>query len=66
MGVGKITLLDASQEMLDVAEENLTEAIEGKKIDAVVKTTLPELPFTDGAFDSVMFNQVLNLKLKTN
>lgn len=60
MGVGKITLLDASREMLDVAEENLNEAIKIRKIDDVVHTILPNLPFNNDTFDSVMFNQSLH------
>ena len=62
-----MTLLDASAEMLAVAKEKLDYAIKDKRIDAVVKTTLPNLPFADRTFDAVMFNQVAsigNLRIK--
>ena len=60
LGIGKMTLLDASSEMLALAKENIDYAIKDKKIDAVVRTTLPNLPFADRTFDAVMFNQVGN------
>ena len=60
MGVGKITLLDASREMLDIAEEKLADAIKTKEIDTVVHSKLPELPFEEETFDAVMYNQTLH------
>lgn len=59
-GLGKITLLDASREMLTVAKEKLSDAIEDKRIDAIVDTTLPNLPFADRTFDAVLFYQSLH------
>lgn len=59
-GIGKITLLDASKEMLTVAKEKLSHDIDDKRIDAIVETTLPNLPFADRTFDSVLFYQSLH------
>lgn len=58
LGVGKLSLLDASAEMLNIAEENLKAYIEKKFIDLVINAKLPEFPFKDRMFDAVMFNQV--------
>ena len=46
--------------MLAVANEKLDQAFKDKKIDAIVKATLPNLPFADKTFDAVLFNQSLH------
>ena len=38
LGIGKITLLDASPEMIAVAKENLNDAIKDTRIDMIVET----------------------------
>ena len=58
MGVGKISLLDASTEMLNIAKDKLKDAIQHNIVDACVEAVLPDLPFEDGIFDAVMYNQV--------
>ena len=58
MGIGKLSLLDASPAMLFIAKVNLNDAIKQNIVDAVVEAKLPDLPFEDGIFDAVMFNQV--------
>ena len=68
MGIGKLSLLDASPAMLFIAKVNLNDAIKQNIVDAVVEAKLPDLPFVeaklsdlpfeDGIFDAVMFNQV--------
>lgn len=58
MGFGKITLLDASPEMLAIAREKLNSAIKNNTIDRVITHQFPPFPFEDGTFDAVMFNQV--------
>ena len=57
-GVGKMTLLDASKGMLDIAKENLRDAIQEYKVDAVVEAILPDLPFEDGVFDGMLLSHV--------
>ena len=63
MGVGKLTLLDASPEMLSIAKLQLQDAIKQNIVNAVIEAKLPELPFEDGIFDVVMFNLVSSLFL---
>ena len=58
LGVGQVTLLDASQEMLNVAKEKLAVEIKSNVVDDVINVVLPNLPFDDGLFDAVMFNSV--------
>ena len=58
MGVGKLCLLDASSEMLNIAKHKLEDNIKQNVVDAVIKAKLPDLPFVDGTFDVVMFNNV--------
>ncbi len=55
-GVGTLTLLDASEGMLDVARQKLarTDGIEYRL------GMLQDLPFDDSTFDAVMTNQVLH------
>ena len=57
MGLGGITLLDASPEMLTVAEENLGKYTKHKKAH-IIEAAFPPFPFKDDAFDAIMFNQV--------
>ena len=58
LGIGKVTLLDASPEMLALAEKKLHYAIEDKRVESIAEATLPYFPFGDRTFDVVMFNQV--------
>ena len=58
LGLGKITLLDASPNMLAVAREKLHHPVVDKRVDAIIETALPNFPFGDRSFDAVMFNQV--------
>ena len=58
LGVGKISLLDASVEMLKIAKEKLKDAIEKNVIGQIIEAKLPALPFEDGSFDAVMYNYV--------
>ena len=62
LGVGKLTLLDSSSEMLTVATQKLKELLSNKIVHQVIKADLPPLPFEDGAFDAVMFNFVSFIK----
>lgn len=59
-GVRKITLMDGSSHMLDVAKDKLKDAIDKKIIDQVVEAKMPPLPFADGSFDVVLFSLVLH------
>ena len=58
LGVGNVTLLDASKAMLDVAKETLKTEIEGGIVDDVIEAKMPLLPFEDGKF--VLFSMVLH------
>ena len=58
LGVGKISLLDSSPEMLKVAAEKLKTAIDTNIVDKITEAILPDLPFDDGNFDAVMYNYV--------
>ena len=57
MGIGEITLLDASPEMLTVAAENVGQYVKHKRAH-IVEAVIPPLPFQDNSFDAVMFIQV--------
>lgn len=59
LGLGKISLLDASPEMLQIAEKKLKDYITKKSVD-ITMAKLPDFPFDDSTFDGVMFNQVLH------
>ena len=58
LGVGKISLLDSSPEMLKVAAKKLKTAIDTNIVDKITEAILPDLPFDDGNFDAVMYNYV--------
>ena len=58
LGVGKLTLMDGSPHMLDVARDKLKDAIEQKVVDKVVEARMPPLPFDDASFDVVLFSLV--------
>ena len=57
MGIGEITLLDSSPEMLTVAGENIAQYAKHKTAHSV-EAVIPSFPFDDNSFDAVMFNQV--------
>jgi ubiquinone/menaquinone biosynthesis C-methylase UbiE len=57
--VGRLTLVDASAEMLELAEAKLTASPDSPIVD-VQEATLQSLPFDDDSFDAVMTNQVLH------
>ena len=57
MGIGNITLLDASQEMLQIAKEKLDKVV-NENTAQIVQATLPDFPFQENTFDAVMFNHV--------
>lgn len=59
-GVGKVTLLDGSPDMLNVAKEKLKDVINRNIIDEVVEANMPGLPFDDDSFDVILFSQVLH------
>ena len=61
IGIGKISLLDDSLEMLNFAKESLKDAIETNVVNAAIQARLPDFPFEDGKFDAVMFNQVRSI-----
>ena len=58
MGIGRISLLDASRDMLNVAETKLKDAITKNVVDVGIQAALPDLPFKEGTFDAVMYNLV--------
>ena len=57
--VGHVTALDMNEEMLAEARQKATRAQLDEKIEFVADQML-DLPFEDGSFDAVMFNQVLH------
>ncbi|KAK3086860.1 hypothetical protein FSP39_024484 [Pinctada imbricata] len=57
-GVGKISLVDASQGMLEKARGKLDENKD--RIGDIKEAVLPFLPFDDGTFDAAMINQVMH------
>ena len=58
LGIGKVTLLDKSLTMLEIAKERLKDEITSKAVVDIVKASLPDLPFPPVTFDAVMFNYV--------
>lgn len=61
MGIGEITLLDASPQMLSFAKEKLRsrEYTKHKRVHTIV-AAFPPFPFKDASFDAIMFNQSLH------
>ena len=63
MGVGHVTMFDASEGMLNKAREKI-EPYKDKV--TIQQGVLPDLPFPDGTFDVVMFNLVSLFSVKHN
>ena len=57
-GVGKVTLMDASHNMLSKARDKLKDAIDKKIVDQVIEAKLPKIPVEDGTFDMVLYSLV--------
>ena len=57
-GVGKLTLLDACEEMLNKARDKLKDAIKQNVVVDIVKAVMPSLPFEDNSFDVILFSTV--------
>jgi len=58
--IGKLTLFDASEGMLDQARGKLAGAIKEGVIERVSQSYLPKIPADEASFDVIMFNQVLH------
>ena len=58
-GVGKVTMIDGNQGMLDTAKTKLQHYVSDGKL-TVQQAILPEIPFPDNQFDAVMINQVFH------
>jgi ubiquinone/menaquinone biosynthesis C-methylase UbiE len=58
-GVGKMTLLDANQRMLDKAEEKVKDFVQDGRV-SILQHLLPSIPYEDECFDAVLFNYVLH------
>lgn len=59
-GIGKITLVDASQGMLSKAEKKLQSYINENRVSELKCSHLPIIPFEESSFDVVAFIQVLH------
>ncbi|XP_052788021.1 demethylmenaquinone methyltransferase-like isoform X1 [Mya arenaria] len=59
LGVGQVTMVDASPGMIMKAKEKLNDEFEKGRV-KFVENLLPSLPFPDDTFDVVMFNMVLH------
>ena len=57
-GIGKISLLDKSLTMLEMAKEKLKDEIRNNIVVDIVTASLPDFPFRPASFDVVMFNFV--------
>ena len=57
-GVGKLTLLDASEEMLNKARDKIKDAVKQNVVVDIVKAVMPTLPFEDNSFDVILFSAV--------
>lgn len=64
-GVGKVTLLDGSPDMLNVAKDKLKDEIDKKVVDKAVEVKMPALPFDNGSFD-IEFSSALSLLIELN
>ena len=57
-GVGKVSLMDANEDMLQKAKEKINDMHKMKSVDALVTSVLPEIPFDDNSFDACIINMV--------
>ena len=57
-GIGKVTLLDASEEMLNKARDKLKDAVKQNIVVDIVKAVMPTLPFDDNSFNVILFSAV--------
>ncbi|XP_053406444.1 ubiquinone/menaquinone biosynthesis C-methyltransferase UbiE-like [Mercenaria mercenaria] len=60
MGVGQITILDASTGMLEKAKSKLADYMARGVVKEAIEAKMPPIPFPDESFDAVVFNLVLN------
>ena len=60
LGIGKISNFDACEGMLAKAKSKLTKYIESKQIVEMKQGFLPNIPYGDGAYDAIIFMQVLH------
>jgi len=58
--IGKLSLVDGSEGMLNQAKNKLQKALDAGDIVEMKQGYLPEIQFEDGSFDVVMINQVLH------
>ena len=57
-GVGKVSLFDASNGMLDLDKNKLDKYQRECRIGGIKQSVLPTIPFEDESFDVVMINMV--------
>ena len=57
-GVGKVSLMDANEDMLQKAKEKINDMQKMKSVDALMTSVLPEVPFCDNSFDACIINMV--------
>ena len=57
-GIGRISIFDASDKMLDVARAKLESFRQKNQIGDIKCDAMPNIPFTDECFDVVMINMV--------
>ena len=57
-GIGKVSLFDASNGMLDLAKNKVDKYQREDKIGGIKQCVLPTIPFEDESFDVVMINMV--------
>ena len=64
LGVGKISMFDASMGMLKQAENKLRLFIDEGRVGELSQGILPKIPFESNQFDAIMFNCVsINIKI---
>ncbi|XP_045169796.2 uncharacterized methyltransferase YodH-like [Mercenaria mercenaria] len=66
IGVGYLTLMDASTGMLERARAKLSNYLAQGRVQDMVECRLPPIPVQDDCFDAVMFNSVLHHLDRTN